>query len=397
MCHYATFFVIAVFLFVPRQARGLDDLEQALRAEQEALDSLKVALEADRRRLERKAIQKQSLRKTVSRSEQEILQIREERRSLARREDILSGRVGETRAVLESVETRLKAREAAMGNRLREIYKLARGGKMQVLFSARSFSDLSRRVIYLSSIARQDQRDHHAIREDRGEISKLLALRGTQYKHQQGLVEAKKVRETAFRQRLTEHQRNLERVREDEAAMARAVEAREMALSRAEEKLRHLIQEIESRRRRGQRLAALPDFDFEAHRGRLPRPVEGKVMARYGRQQDAKLKTWTFNRGISLAAREGTEVKTVAPGEVVLIDWFPGYGQFVLLRHPGGFYSLYGHLSRVSTSEGEILTSGAVVGAVGVTGRLDNVPQLHFEIMRGEDPLNPDDWLDSRD
>ena len=374
----------------------MDDLEQALKAEQEALDSLKVELETDRKRLERKSVQRQSVTEALNRSEQKVLQIRGELRNLARREKVLAGRVGATREELAAVEGRLRAREDGMALRLREIYKLARGGKMQVLFSGDSFADAPRRLKYLSSIARQDQRDYRSIREDRRRISKVLALHRAQFGHQRRLIEGKRERDTAFRQRMTEHTRNLDQLRADEVSMAQAIKEREKALARAEEKFKRLIQEMETHRRLDQRLAELPAFDFAAHQGRLPAPVEGKVIASYGRQQNAKLKTWTFNRGINLAAPEGTEVKAVAPGEVVLIDWFPGYGQFVLLRHPGGFYSLYSHLSRVLAGDGDILAGGAAVGAVGDTGRLDSIPQLHFEIMRGEDPLDPAVWLDVR-
>jgi murein DD-endopeptidase MepM/ murein hydrolase activator NlpD len=42
---------------------------------------------------------------------------------------------------------------------------------------------------------------------------------------------------------------------------------------------------------------------------------------------------------------------------------------------------------------GEILAEGAVVGTIGDSGRLDGVPQLHFEVIRGEEALDPEEWL----
>jgi murein DD-endopeptidase MepM/ murein hydrolase activator NlpD len=96
---------------------------------------------------------------------------------------------------------------------------------------------------------------------------------------------------------------------------------------------------------------------------------------------------------VNLQAAEGTEVRAVAPGQAVLVDWYPGYGQFVLLRHPGGFYTLYGHLSAVAVNVDDIRAESAVIGRVGSTGRIDGKPQLHFEIMEGEEPLDPAVWL----
>jgi murein DD-endopeptidase MepM/ murein hydrolase activator NlpD len=138
----------------------------------------------------------------------------------------------------------------------------------------------------------------------------------------------------------------------------------------------------------------LPDFDFTGKRGALPWPVRGKILTRFGRVQDPDLGTWTMNRGVTISAGAGTDVLAVAPGEVMLIDWWRGYGQLVLLRHPSGYYTLYSHLESRSVEIGEILAEGALIGTVGSTGRLDGVPQLNFEIMQEEQPLDPTGWLE---
>ena len=140
-----------------------------------------------------------------------------------------------------------------------------------------------------------------------------------------------------------------------------------MKMEQSEARITEYIKEIQKR----QFLVELPPFDFESHREKLPRPVDGKLLVRFGRTQDPELKTWTFNRGINIGAPEGTEILSVAPAEVVLVDWFPGYGQFVLLRHPGGYYSLYGHLLSVQVNQGQLIAGGAVLGLAGSTGRLD--------------------------
>ena len=129
------------------------------------------------------------------------------------------------------------------------------------------------------------------------------------------------------------------------------------------------------------------------HKGKLAWPVSGKVVTQFGRYQDPDLKTWTFNRGINITAPEGTNVLAIAPGEVVMVDWFPGYGRFVLLRHAEPYFSLYGHLDSDLVQVEDIIPAGSAVGTVGSTGRLDGISQLHFEIMQGEDPLDPTLWL----
>ncbi len=377
-------------------AGGLDaqeDLKRALGVEQAALDSLKAKLGADQRRLKVTETEERTVSEDLGRLERDIVQIRGELRNLKRRERELAGRVGTAKGKLERLEGWLKVRQEGLGQRLRELYKMGRRGRLQVLFSAVSFADVLKRLRYLSRIAQQDQRDYRAIRADRERVGKALALQRTQYRHQRTLLKAKQEIKRALEVRVADRARQLKRLQADRSAMGRAIREKREVIAQSDERVRHLIQEMQEQERWGQRLAVQPLFDFEAHRGRLRPPVEGKVVARFGRHQDAELKTWTFNRGVNLAAPEGTEVRAVAPGEVVLVDWFPGYGQFVLLRHPGEFYTLYGHLASVLVNRGELMAEGAGIGTVGSTGRLDGKPQLHFEIMRGEEPLDPTKWL----
>ena len=64
------------------------------------------------------------------------------------------------------------------------------------------------------------------------------------------------------------------------------------------------------------------------------------------------------------------------------------YGLFVLLDHPEGYQSMYGHLSRIIVTAGATVTDGEVIGLSGNTGR-STAPHLHFEIRQGGTSLDP--------
>lgn len=386
--------LVALLLTGPLCAE--DDLDRALKAEQAGMDSLKAKVAADRERLKRTQVAQQTAAESLDRLEREIARIRAEHRDLQRRERELAGRVGNTRQKMGQVGEQLELQQAGMARRLREMYKQGRRGALQVLFSSATFTDALRRLRYLSRVAEQDRREYNAIRASRRRIGEIFSLQRVQHARQRSLLAAKQEAEGALKARVAERGRELQRLQADAAARAEAIRENQKAIDRSNERVQALIQEIQKRQRYGQRLAELPPFDFEARQGKLRWPVSGKVVTRFGRHQDPELKTWTFNRGMNVAAPEDTDVRSVAPGEVVLVDWYPGYGQFVLLRHPDSFYTLYGHLAWVHdvVAVGEILDEGAVLGTVGSTGRLDGKPQLHFEIMRGEEPLDPAVWLE---
>jgi septal ring factor EnvC (AmiA/AmiB activator) len=242
-------------------------------------------------------------------------------------------------------------------------------------------------------VADQDHRDFQALQTARKRVSDLYSVQSAQHRQQQALLQGKLKKEQNLQRLATDKSRVVKQLKNSASKRLQAIRDMKKREAESAERVADLIKEIQEAQRRGKRLAELPPFDFLGHQGALDWPVLGKVVVQFGRQQDPELKTWTFNRGINIAATEGTAVQAVAPGEVVLVDWFPGYGRFVLLRHPGEYFSLYGHLNEDQVQTGEILAEGTTVGTAGSTGRLDGKPQLHFEIMKGENPMDPLEWL----
>ncbi|HEV7626174.1 MAG TPA: M23 family metallopeptidase, partial [Streptomyces sp.] len=82
--------------------------------------------------------------------------------------------------------------------------------------------------------------------------------------------------------------------------------------------------------------------------------------------------------GIDFEADEGTEVKSVAAGEVVEAGVDGSFGNNVVIKHKDGTYTQYGHLSSISVSSGQSVTSGQKIALSGSTGNTTG-PHLHFE------------------
>ena len=97
-----------------------------------------------------------------------------------------------------------------------------------------------------------------------------------------------------------------------------------------------------------------------------------------------------FHTGVDYPAPAGTAVGAAGRGTVAFAGWDSGgYGNLVVIEHPGGVRSMYAHLSRISVSQGASVVAGNTVGAVGSTG-ISSGPHLHFELrLRGAaiDPL----------
>ena len=131
--------------------------------------------------------------------------------------------------------------------------------------------------------------------------------------------------------------------------------------------------------------------EFAANKGRLPWPVEGTVVERFGKHTHPVYKNvqMPFNNGVTVAVKKDSPVKAVFNGTVARIVVMPGYNQCVLVQH-GSYFTFYCKLKEVTVKAGDKVTTGQVIGTV------DNIAgenQLHFQLWSGRDPQNPEKWL----
>jgi murein DD-endopeptidase MepM/ murein hydrolase activator NlpD len=94
-----------------------------------------------------------------------------------------------------------------------------------------------------------------------------------------------------------------------------------------------------------------------------------------------------FHKGIDIAARYSW-VKAARFGRITFAGWMGGYGRAIIIAHPGGYKTLYAHLSRVSVRNGQYVKQGQVIAQSGNTGRSTG-PHLHFEIIKNGSHKNP--------
>lgn len=125
--------------------------------------------------------------------------------------------------------------------------------------------------------------------------------------------------------------------------------------------------------------------------GSLRWPVQGPILIAYGSPRTAELK-W---KGTLIGASEGTQVKAVAPGQVVYADWLDGFGMLLVIDHGKGYMSLYGHNQSLLRQVGQSVEQGEPVALVGDSGGQER-PGLYFEIRYQGEAINPSKWLARR-
>ena len=92
------------------------------------------------------------------------------------------------------------------------------------------------------------------------------------------------------------------------------------------------------------------------------------------------------------AAEQGSPIRATAPGKVVTAEYSGGYGNMVEIEHAGGISTRYAHMSAITVSAGQSVTTGTVLGRVGSTGRSTG-PHLHYETRINDEPVDPTRFL----
>jgi murein DD-endopeptidase MepM/ murein hydrolase activator NlpD len=119
-------------------------------------------------------------------------------------------------------------------------------------------------------------------------------------------------------------------------------------------------------------------------------PLKGKVISGFGNKPNG-LK----NEGINIAVPEGTGIRAADGGVVAYAgNELKGYGNLVLIRHPGGYVTAYAHAKELFVKRGDKVDRGAVIAKAGQTGSVTS-PQLHFEVRKGATALDPMKYMGS--
>ncbi|MDP2584246.1 MAG: peptidoglycan DD-metalloendopeptidase family protein [Candidatus Palauibacterales bacterium] len=381
----------------------------SLRAQQDTTRLLKDKIEQSQKRLEEIRQQRQQLRQAMQRLTHQVSTASEEIGNLEKQIGSSSSVVAELDVQIEAsgeqvarttarmLQTRdeLTVRKTELHERLKEVYERGPLGPLQVLLSARSFSDLIDRYKYLHLVTlydrmlvRQVGTLEGKLEEQRselaGQLSRLQDLRGSK---KQELSDLQSLR-LQYRRRLSLYRTQRSKAREQEAQLAQD-----------EAQLQNVIAELERARRESERRAgrstssSLTTGDL----GKLAWPVDGRIIYQFGPERNGGT---TINRdGIGIAASEGTPVKAVESGRVEFAGTQGLMGPTVIVSHGGGYYSAYLYLERVRVHVGERVARGQVIGAVGGASSRSG-PHIEFQIHQptaggAPQPVDPVRWLRS--
>lgn len=451
----ATVLAIVLAAVLPADARASDTRPAALSPK--AADAARGELQELRQRIE--ALQKKvagaeevkseaadALRESeraISEASRRLFEITGEKKVVG--EDIarLSGEAG-------TVEGRVRAQQERLGRLLQRRYVAGDPDPLQLALSGENPAEASRLLYYYGHLHRSYLEQIESLRTELGRLATLsaerrkkgaeLAALEAEAGRERGRLETERGRQQAVLARASKEidasRRQITTLRRDEDRLTRLVEqiarilaerererAREAAAREAQAKATAAREAAKAAREakaaeRAPRAPAerppaaapadgaagraprndrvpepgVPAGAFASMKGRLALPVAGEIANRFGQARADSGLQW---RGITILARPGQEVRSVAPGRVVFADWLRGFGNLLIVDHGDGFMTLYGNNESLLRRVGDGVRAGDPVATVGASGG-SGQPGLYFELRHQGRPLDPLGWASVR-
>jgi septal ring factor EnvC (AmiA/AmiB activator) len=279
---------------------------------------------------------------------------------------------------IDSSKVRLEKMKSSLAGNLRSFY-LNYQPAPAAIFSAGDIQKAARQLTYFKSTANYIKTQIDSINLIQSELElkqvQLIDMKSETEK----LVLRKNVEESMLEMRKKEKSRLLARIDAD-------VDLRSQYLEEAQknqEELSDLTRQLRSESY---------VIDFETLRGKLMWPARGKIIRHFGKEYDKLTSTETFSPGIEINIPSGTQIAAAAGGTIAHAGYLRGYGSMVIIDHGGGWYTLYGHLSRISGTLGDKVERGDIIGYSGESG--SNIgPSLFFGIRHRDQSFDPVEWL----
>ena len=382
------------FCFLNAQSSQRDYNEE-LRYQNDAINRMKKEIEELSSKLRKANINETTTSKRITNLDEEIALVNKLIQSLKKEETSNRNKVNVLKDRIKTKEDELELLRTRYEQRIINTYQKGRVSDLEKVLSSTSWRQAVYRTQYLKIISTIEQKMTKdienillAINKDKLKLESLL-------RQSISLKRDKQKQMTSLRKMRIKREKELNRIRQDKSALANYMQEKSAGVKQLESIIKKVLEDkarSEREERIRQQQQALKTKEFNLLKGQLPWPTEGRVISKFGKQWNSRLKTTTDNPGIDIKGQPGSPIRSTMSGVVTTITYIRGYGTTVIIDHGGGFYTVYSHVTNIQTQVDSEVRSGDVIAYMGDSGSV-NGSKLHFEVWGKGQKLDPEKWL----
>ena len=371
------------------------DYNEELRYQNDAINKMKKEIEELSSKLRKANINETTTSKRITNLDEELALVNKLIQSLKKEENSNRTKVNNLKGRIKTKEDELELLRGRYEQRIRNTYLKGRVSDLEKVLSSTSWRQAVYRTQYLKIISSIEQTMTKeiegillAINKDKLKLESLL-------RQSISLKRDKQKQMTSLRKMRIRREKELNRIRQDKSALANYMQEKSAGVKQLESIIKKVLEDkarSEREERIRQQQQALKTKEFNLLKGQLPWPTEGRVILKFGKQWNPRLKTTTDNPGIDIKGQPGSPIRSTMSGVVTTITYIRGYGTTVIIDHGGGFYTVYSHVTNIQTQVDSEVRSGDVIAYMGDSGSV-NGSKLHFEVWGKGQKLDPEKWL----
>ena len=320
-------------------------------------------------------------------------------RSLAREERFVASMIYDTQERIRRKKAYLTGLKEKLTLRLQHIYKHGKSSFLKTIISADNWNEAIYRIKYLDILTKHELELRQELQDALTELDveeKKLARELTKNRRIRSDKEIENSRLETDKKRRKKY---LNKVNNQKSTLEDNLKQKQRMIAEIESLINKLFNDKSSMKKREDELVRIRAMqnratsgNFAKMKGKLPWPVQGKIISRFGNQKNRKLNTITENVGIEIQAAVGTPVITVLDGVISIITYIRGHGNIIIVDHGGGFSTVYAQIENIQVNENEYIQAGDRLAKIASNGTSRN-GKLHFEVWGNQQKLNPEHWL----
>lgn len=297
-----------------------------------------------------------------------------------------------------------KAREeeqyASMKLRIKYMYENGDTNFLDLLFEAESLSDMLNRAEYIQKVSEYDRQKLDEFVAVRNEIEETELRLTEEYNELDRMKQETEAKQSSVEALQADKQKELEsynakiqdanadiaQMQSEIAGIQEAIRAEENQIAAIEAEIRR--QEEEARKKAEAQGQSYETKSLGSISFIWPCPASGRITSAFGGRSSPTEGASSNHQGIDIGAPTGSSILAAASGSVVIATYSASAGNYVMINHGGGVYTVYMHMNSIGVSVGQSVSQGQQIGTVGSTG-YSTGPHLHFGIRSNGTYVNP--------
>ena len=320
-------------------------------------------------------------------------------RSLGKEEKNISNIIQGIDVQIIDMDGRLTQLKNQLTKRLQYLYKYGRPSTLETILLSENWNSAIYRIKYLDVLASHEKKLRQQMNETVNSLEIKKTTRKTELNRKTKLLTEKKSEGNKLEKDKKQRNIILESIKYDKDKLEKNRKQKNRMITEMEQLIKKLYADKNSMKKREEELARIrasqqlaTTGNFAKMKGKLPWPLNGRVISKFGAIRNPDTGTITENVGIDIKASSGTKVKSVLDGVVSTITFIRGHGNIVIIDHGGGFSTVYAHVEKINVTENEYVQIGDSFAVVAIPDPGSSA-KLHFEVWGNQEKLNPVKWL----